>query len=296
MHSRDAAQEAGYSPPVVVATTARPPAVGVRVSPAVGTLLWAGAASTLHRLRQGEGALLAINLSLIVVHGAPLQRALAQALISVLVLGLMYAFNDFYDAPSDAHNPKKDRALIAAYLLHRRASGGAIIALTLLAPALAVALVGLPAAGAVGGVLLVNVVYSTRLKGVPVVDVAWCGLWGALYAAIVGAPLSVLLVVGLMTAICHLYQTLDDRVADAASGITTTAVRSAVLSRAVLVALAVLLGLALRAPLGGGWALSALTPLALVYVAGTPRTGWLLTKVYFGVLWLSLLGSAHALG
>jgi 4-hydroxybenzoate polyprenyltransferase len=292
MRSQQAAKRIEYPSPAAAAT-ARPFAVGVGVFPAAGALLWAGAASTLHRLRLGEGALLAINLSLIVVHGASLPRMLAPALVSVLVLGLMYAFNDFYDAPSDAHNPKKDRVLIATYLAHRRESGGVIIALTLLAPALAWALVGLPAAGAVAGVLLVNVVYSTRLKGVPVIDVGWCGLWGALYAAIVGAPLSVLLVVGLMTAVCHLYQTLDDRVADAASGITTTAVRSVVLSRGVLVTLAVLLGLALRAPLGPVWSLSALTPLALMVVAGTPRTGWLLTKAYFGVLWLFLLGSTQ---
>ena len=35
-----------------------------------------------------------------------------------------------------------------------------------------------------------------------------------------------LVLIGLMTAVCHLYQALDDRTADAANAITTTAVRS----------------------------------------------------------------------
>jgi 4-hydroxybenzoate polyprenyltransferase len=296
MRSREAVQEAGYSSPPPATATALTPAIRSLPVATVAALLRAGVASTLHRLRHGEGALLAVNLSLIGYQGAPLPRSLAQALVSLLALGLMYAFNDLYDAPTDSNNPKKDRALIATYLAHRRECGGAIIVLKLLTFALAWVTVGTPAAVAVGGVLLVNVVYSTLLKGVPVVDVAWCGLWGALYAAIVEAPASLVLLVGLMTAVCHLYQTLDDRVADAANGITTTAVRSAVLSRNVLVALSVLLCIALRAPLGGAWALSAFTPLALFFVAGNPRTGWLLTKVYFGVMWLSLLGIPHAIG
>ena len=99
-----------------------------------------------------------------------------------------------------------------------------------------------------------------------------------------------------MTSVCHLYQTLDDRTSDAANGITTTAVRSATLSRNVLVALALLLFVVLRAPLGLAWALTAFTPVALYAAFGRPRTGWLLTKVYFGVVWLYLLEAARAIG
>jgi 4-hydroxybenzoate polyprenyltransferase len=155
---------------------------------------------------------------------------------------------------------------------------------------------GAQASAAVATVMLVNVVYSTFLKGVPVADVVWCGLWGALYVAIVSASPLLLVLVGLMTAVCHLYQTVDDRLPDAANGIITTAVRSAALSRSVLIALSLLLFITLRAPLGGAWALTALVPLALFFVARNPRTGWLLTKVYFAVVWLYLLEMAHASG
>ncbi len=99
-----------------------------------------------------------------------------------------------------------------------------------------------------------------------------------------------------MTAVCHLYQALDDRDPDAANGIVTTAVRSTRLSAGVLAVLVVLLGMALRAPLGGAAALTALTPLVLFFVCRTARTGWLLTKAYFGIVWLAVLGLARAAG
>src|SRR5689334_2927804 len=71
----------------------------------VAAVLAAGVASTSHRIRCGEGALLAVNLSLIVQQGLSFPRSLAQAIVSVLALGSMYAFNDLYDAPTDSNNP-----------------------------------------------------------------------------------------------------------------------------------------------------------------------------------------------
>src|SRR5207244_9763596 len=101
------------------------------------------------------------------------------------------------------------------------------------------------AGGDVLGVIIVNLLYSIVFKGVPVADVAWVWLWGALYASIVGGPPRLLVLVGLMTAVCHLFQALDDRVPDAASGIRTTAVRSPALARNVLIVLSVLVSITL---------------------------------------------------
>ena len=249
----------------------------------VAAIAWAGAASTLHRIRRGEGALLAINLSLVAYLATGHPDGLASALVSVLAIGLMYAFNDLYDAPTDANNPKKDRTLIATYLEHRRASALAIIGLTVGSIAFA-------------GAMVANVVYSMALKGVPVIDVVWCGLWGALYAAIVTASPFVLVLVALMTAVCHLYQALDDRVADAENAIVTTAVRSRTLARNVLVVLCAGLFVTLRAPLGAAWALTAFAPLALFWACRDPRAGWLLTKLYFGIVWLYVLEMSRAAG
>jgi 4-hydroxybenzoate polyprenyltransferase len=288
MLSRDAAErweDAPAAAPAVLASPASPwPA-----------LLRAGLASTLHRVRRGEGALPAVNFSLI-AYGAGQPDGLASALVSVLAIGVMYAFNDLWDAPTDAANPKKDPTVVSTYLEHRRTGALALLALHVVTLVLSVVTLGPRPTAAVAGVMLVNVVYSTRLKGVPVVDVVWCGLWGALYAAIVEASPWLLLLVGLMTAVCHLYQALDDRVADAASAITTTAVRSPALSRNVLTALSLLLFVTLRPVLGTAWALTAFTPLGIFFACDRPHVGWLLTKVYFGIMWLSVLGIARATG
>jgi hypothetical protein len=99
-----------------------------------------------------------------------------------------------------------------------------------------------------------------------------------------------------MTAICHLFQAVDDRVPDASNGIRTTAVRSPALARNVLVVLSLLLFLVLRAPLGTASALTAFTPLAIFFLVGSPATGWLLAKAYFGFMWLCVLGITGAAG
>jgi 4-hydroxybenzoate polyprenyltransferase len=286
----EAIQEAAYGAPFPA--TAR---AGAR-SRRLAALSWAVVASTLHRVRRGEGALLAVNLSLIAFHNSSLARGLAQAIVSVLAIGVMYALNDLLDAPADWKNPKKDRTVIAAYVEHRRAGFLAIGVLKLLTLAIAFATLGPAATAAVAGVMSVNLVYSVVLKGVPVLDVAWVWLWGVLYAAIVETSTPLLVVVGLMTAVCHLFQTLDDRLPDAANGIRTTAVRSPLLARNVLVVLSLLLFVSLYAPFGGALALTTFTPLALFYAAGNPGTGWLLTKAYFGVVWLFLLGISGAAG
>jgi 4-hydroxybenzoate polyprenyltransferase len=257
---------------------------------AVAALAWAGLASTLHRVRRGEGALLAVNLSLVGCLGASPGRALAQAAISMIVIALMYAFNDLYDAPTDWNNPKKDRGVIAAYIEHRQVGVVALVVLKLLTVAIAFLALGPGSAAVVTGVMLVNVVYSMVLKGVPVADVAWVWLWGALYAGIAGAPASLIAVVGLMTSVCHLFQTLDDRRADAEVGIRTTAVRSPVLARNVLCVLSLLLFVALAPALGVASALTAFVPLGLFFLASRPGVAWLLTKAYFAVVWLALLG------
>lgn len=271
------------------------PFVAPRSGP-LAALPWAILASTLHRVRRGECALLAINLSLIVYHGVPLSVGLMQAMISTLAILVMYALNDLYDAPVDSNNPKKDQTLIATWLAHRRVGVMLMIVLKIAILALAFATLGTAATAAVAAVMVVNVVYSTMLKGVAVADVVAVWLWGALYPVIVGAAPPLVVLVGLMTAICHLFQALDDRAPDAANGIQTTAVRSPALSRNVLVVLSLLLGLSLYGPLGPVGSVTAVAPVAIFFAVRDAGTGWLLTKAYFAVVWLAVLGSAGVAG
>ncbi|MCC6764610.1 MAG: UbiA family prenyltransferase [Deltaproteobacteria bacterium] len=264
---------------------------------ALRALTWAVAASTLHRVRRGEGALLAINLSLITWHGdAAAMRGVWQALVSVLAILVMYAFNDLYDAPVDWNNPKKDRALIRAWIEHRRAGVVATLCLKLVTLAIASATLGAGPTVAAAAVMAVNLVYSTRLKGVPVADIVAVWAWGSLYAAIVDPSFAVVFLVGVMTGICHLFQTLDDRAPDAANGIATTAVRSPTLSRSVLAALVLVLFGSLHGLLGVAAACTAVAPLVISAAVADAGAGWLLTKAYFAVVWLAFLGTTRAAG
>ena len=294
MDSRDAAPQRGS-----VQRPFAPVGAAEFASPApwqtAAALVWAGTASTLHRVRRGEGALLAVNLSLVAYQGLSRPLALVETLVSVLAIGVMYAFNDLHDAPTDSNNPKKDAALIGVYLDHPRASRILVVLVKVVTLALAMAFLSPRAAMAVAVVLAANVVYSLAFKGMPVVDVIWCGLWGASYAAIVTPHPALWLIVGLMTAVCHLYQALDDRRADAANAITTTAVRSPVLSAGVLAALCFSLVITLRPTFGAAWAWTALLPFGIYFACREARTGWLLTKAYFGIMWLAVLGLDRAL-
>src|SRR5678816_483394 len=171
---------------------------------------------------------------------------IAGTVVSVLVLGVMYAFNDAYDAVADRHNPKKDQRQVSVYIDYRRPSYRLLFAAHILTVMLAWALLGPTSATATATVLAVNFIYSTALKGVPIVDVAWCGVWGAAFAAVVLGSADLMILTGLMTGMSHLYQALGDRSADAQNRITTTAVFSSVLSAAVLFVLCAMIGVMLQ--------------------------------------------------
>ena len=64
----------------------------------------------------------------------------------------------------------------------------------------------------------------------------------------------------------------------------------------MLIVLSLLLFVNLRPALGAALALTAFIPLAIFAAIDDPAIGWLLTKAYFGALWLSLLGIAGAIG
>ena len=257
----------------------------------IALIAWAMAASTYHRILLGEGVLIAINVSILLHRGVGPGELIAGTIVTVLALGVMYAFNDAYDAVGDQHNPKKDQRQVSVYIDHRRTSYRILFVAKMLTVLLAWLLLGPTSAAATATVLAVNFIYSTALKGVPIVDVAWCCVWGAAFAAVVLASPDLMILTGLMTAICHLYQALGDRSADAQNRITTTAVFSSNVSAAVLFVLCAMIGVMLHGPLGALIALSALIPFALFFLVRNFHVGWMLTKVYFGVVWLLVLAA-----
>lgn len=250
--------------------------------------------SMVDRVRRFEGAVLAVNVSLLAVSSLEVSQKVGLVLASVLTLMVLYAFNDFWDAEADRSNLRKNQALVTLYLRHR----ATILIVMGLAGAAAV-LLGLGSGGTEAvtagvGVMLINVGYSTLFKGVPVLDVAWCALWGGAFAAMTLAPLRLLFVVALMTAVCHVYQTLADREADAACGVATIAVHAPRLVPLTLVVLCGMLAMVVGSSGHSILALTAFAPILPYFFVENRTMGWLAVKAYFGVLWVVLLSDYHA--
>ena len=246
------------------------------------------AAPLYHRLRVGEGGLFVVNATL-ALKGHPVGEALGLAVTSLVCLLSLYLFNDIIDARDDQHNPKKDHLLAGFYVRERRAF---LVSWLLMSGLAVVASAWLDARAAVWvlAVSLINVAYSLFCKKVPLLDVVWVGVWGGAYASIVTDAAAWVVMVGAMTAVCHIYQISEDRDADAASGFATSAMLAAPL-RSLLQA--VLTGMLVAT----AWTL---TPdaVALTFVAffaywlawhNRPRTAWILAKAHFSVVWAYLL-------
>ncbi len=252
--------------------------------------LWALTAPLLHRIRRGEGGLLVVNV-LLAFAGHPIAVALGLSLVSVLCLLTLYLFNDLIDAEADRKNPKKDQALAATYARHQKP----LLLVWLLLTGLAVAagvMIDAKAGTAVVIVSLINVAYSLLGKKVPYGDLATVCLWGGSFTAIATSNPAWFALTGIMTAVCHIYQASEDRDADRANHVRT----SAALASTRLWALQIALALAL---VGAGWALQpGLLPLsfaAFVYYwwrwHEQPRVGWFWSKVHFAIVVMSLVAS-----
>lgn len=180
------------------------------------------------RLKRFEGALWAVALSLLLVSNLTIGHILVKAIYALLVLSLLYAFNDLYDAAEDLEDPGKDK-LYATFLLKRKKElyayflllkgflllwtqfSGQIMEMSLLLC-----------------LFLVNIIYSVKLKRIPVLDVLTCAIWGGLYIFTVIPKISFILIslVALMTGVCHLGQVFRDHFADSKNRILTSAVFS----------------------------------------------------------------------
>lgn len=247
------------------------------------------------KIMRSEGALLAVNLMVLVKSGSRNFYFLgAGFIISLLMLAQLYGFNDAWDAPRDMNDPDKPRE-IAGIILARR--GAFLLASALWAVLLSgVAYLCLPAAlYAVLAMISVNTVYSILLKGIPLLDVLTVILWGACFPGLTGFPLApeLLLAAGLMTGISHVWQTLRDKTADKAQRVRTIAVFSENFSVITVFFLCCVLMLivAARADNLGGELLVVLCAAPLLIYSLVPgiRKVWFLSKLVFAVLWAGLL-------
>lgn len=243
------------------------------------------------RLKQGEGVLLAINASIILYASAPLPTMGAQLLISLLVLALLYSYNDLHDCYLDRKNPKKDQELVSLLIAHRPRFYRVLALQAAITLLLAILFIGTTSVQAIISILLMNALYSGYLKKVPVIDVIWIALFGAVYVAILEVPLDyrIFVLVGVMTGISHIYQALGDRSVDRQNEVRTTAVFSPNVASGLLLGFCAVLFLVLEHFFGLPIGLTALLPYGLHRAMADSRRVWLLSKIYFAIIWLSLL-------
>lgn len=286
----------------MIASRSKP--VRPRILPAVqpadsslglATLAWTNLTPLLHRLARGEGLLLAVNLSIALFARPDAITFLAQALVSTAVVALLYCLNDVYDCRHDLNDAGKDQTFVN-FCVHHRVRLFRVLALQKAGVVLlALVLLGLRSAVAVAAVFLVNLAYSAIFKGRAAIDVLWVALWGALYAMVPGVeiPLVVLALVGVMTSICHVFQITRDRPVDDVNRVHTSAVAARWLPTAQMAIACIAMGLILGYQLGPAAAASAATPLVLRLTMNSNQTAWLISKVYYGVMWLLVLGAVY---
>jgi 4-hydroxybenzoate polyprenyltransferase len=259
----------------------------------LATLAWANLAPLVNRFQRGEGLLLAVSLSIALSARPDALTFLAQALVTTAVIALLYCLNDVHDCRQDLSDPGKDQLLVGFYVQRRTSllwllalehAGAVVLALALLGPRSAVA---------VTVVLLVNVAYSAVLKGRPVIDVLWVAVWGAACAAVPGVkvPVSLLALVGIMTSICHVYQITRDRPIDDVNRVRTSAVAARWLPAVQLTIACAAMAFVLADLLGPVAAVSAAIPLLLRLTLRSNQAAWLLSKAYYGAVWLLALGA-----
>jgi hypothetical protein len=272
-----------------------PGSAGVDPRFRAATLAWASVFPLAHRLRRGEGLLLPINLSLVFLAEHEPRRLAAQVLISTAVLALLYLLNDVHDCHDDANDPAKDRAFVGLCATHRATLFRALFLEKIAVVLLALLVLGPGSASAAAAVFAVNLGYSFAVKRIAILDVPFVALWGALYALVPGVdvPIGLIALVGVMTAVCHVFQITRDREVDLSNRVRTSAAVSRVLPELQLACLCAAMGFLLYHLAGPAAAASAPAPLLFRRVAPGNALAWLLSKSYFGAIWIAAL-SLHA--
>ena len=248
------------------------------------------------RFRRGEGALLAINCSIILAYETNFSRILIQFFVSFATLAILYLFNDLHDAEYDLVNPKKNQDLVQFFLKNKRVLYFIMSLQTLFIFFIAFFYLSKFSAVSVFSVIIINTLYSCLIKGIPVLDIVWVGLWGSLYAILPGNILSLqsLILIGSMTSISHIFQIWEDRAVDCVNNTKTTIVFS---PNMFILLFFICCGINFYVlSLNYTFLLSstAFLPLIIHLFFPSPQKGWILSKIYFSVIWIFWLVNNYA--
>jgi 4-hydroxybenzoate polyprenyltransferase len=244
----------------------------------------------LNRLKLGEGGLVFFNLLHSCIYHSDFNDLQLDIVISFLTMCSLYGLNDFLDRKIDLSNPKKNHQFVIllnnypiVYILQYVAVTIVIIVLTYFQFGVQKILVLI-------SLILVNAIYSLRIKGIPIFDVLFVCLWGGLFTLLAGpVDYSLAIAVGLMTGIAHIYQVLTDRDVDAIDNIRTSAVVFLRFEKAGVVLLSTGLFVSLMSILPMTLAATSFFLIIVNFTGLSILTKWHLSRIYFAFCWLSLL-------
>ena len=246
------------------------------------------------RLKRQEGALLAIVASTLFFMGTALQTLVTLTALTLLTLSTLYLFNDLTDCIEDQNNPRKDQRYVSTLIEYRSRYWVWLALQKLLVLGLAWNQAGTEGACVVLAVFLINTSYSLKLKGIPYIDVIWVGLWGAAITAMAGLnqPIASFILVGIMTAISHIYQVRLDAPVDNNHNVKTSAVLSHQTTEIQIMALCLGFGAILVQSNLSWLSISAFAPWILGKYLKSNHA-WVLARYYFGIIWLCYLESVY---
>ncbi len=243
-----------------------------------------------HRLLKGEGGLILFN----VIHAYFLfnfsNAFFLDSAISAIVMCALYGLNDYKDRQADMLNPKKDTSFVASIIQHKNLFLFANISISILPILLSLVWFSYEKSVLILLLLIVNWLYSYKFKAIPGIDIIAVIIWGGLFISIAGEiNLQFFFIVGIMTGIAHIYQTMTDKDADSKAAIRTTVVALPQLHTAIIFFYCFLLGALLYIYINWMWAISCLIPLAVYMITRNISLSWYVSRFYFLICWAQLL-------
>lgn len=246
------------------------------------------------RIKRGEGGHIILCSLIIFLEGdaslANTGTKVIQVLFAALLCLSLYAFNDIADRSADVANPKKFSGPSIWYTHHQTLAYGAWFLFTLSLGALIKWTPPLYSLnlGAFFAAHVSCAVYSWVLKRFPVADLISVGACGAAVLAVFSPKIDLVLAVGIMTAIAHIYQTREDLAHDFNASVRTNASLSEFNQRLEILVLVLSL-IALGFVAGDPESAIPAVVIIPIYLWLPNRGAWIASRVLFLAMFVLLL-------
>lgn len=249
------------------------------------------------RIKLGEGGIALFNVTQTWFATHNIVQTTIVLIVSILVLCALYGFNDYLDRKADMLNPKKDQKFVL--LINQNSHAFLFINIILKAVLLmAVYLLwGYWQMVFLFLLFVVNMLYSIKVKSIPIADILIVCVWGAaitLFVPSIDIKLSI--AAGIMTGIAHIYQMRTDKDIDVQNNVTTSIARFPQWAFIQQLILCLILSATFFyfncQPL---LVASAIAPFLLFVFMKKNEHAWFFSRVYFAVAWIILLVNKYGI-